>query len=103
MEELIEAGCEAGLSPAEAEDWTWGEILLLVQSRERALRRQYQALSVIAWHHALITAGAVCGRQPEAVYREFPFWEQEEQNRLAAQDYRAMMERLAGRGGEQRG
>lgn len=84
----------------ELEDWTQGEILLLVKSRQQALRQHYQALSVIAWQQAALTAGAVCGQQPEPVYRIFPFWEEEERQALTAERYRAMMERLAGRGGE---
>lgn len=84
----------------ELEDWTQGEILLLVRSRRTALRQHYQALSVIAWHQALLTAGAVCGTSPEPVYRVFPFWEEEERQALTVAGWRAMMERLAGKGGE---
>lgn len=95
----MEAGCAAGGSPVELWAWTWGEIVLLVNSRNRALRQHYQALSVIAWQQAVLTASVVCGGKAEPVYRLFPFWEEDERAALAQAGYRAMMERLAGRGG----
>lgn len=89
----------AGLTPGEIEDWSWGEVLLLVQCRQKALRQHYQSLSVIAWQQAVLAARVMGGDNPEPVYALFPFWEEEEQERLRLAGYRAMMERLAGRGG----
>ena len=88
----------AGGSPAEMEDWTWGEVLLLAQSWRKARRQHYQALSVIAWQQAMLGARAAAGESVEPVYRVFPFWEEEEVQALRLETYRAMMERLAGKG-----
>ena len=52
----MELGCAAGRSPLELEDWTWGETLMLVRSRQKAERQRYQALSVIGWESAVLTA-----------------------------------------------
>lgn len=85
-----------GGSPPELEDWTWGELLLFVRSRQKAERQRYQAQSVIAWESAVLTARCLAGEEVEPVYTAFPFWEEEERQTLRLAGYRAMMERLAG-------
>jgi hypothetical protein len=89
----------AGRSPAELEDWTWGEILMLAKSWQKAQRQHYQALSVIGWESAVLTARALAGEQIQPVYVCYPFWDEQEQKQLRLEGYRAMMQRLAG-GGE---
>ena len=88
-----------GLTPPELEEWTFGEVLLLVRCRRKARRLRQQERSVIAWQQALLTARALSGGTPEPVYELFPFWEEEEKAALRLESCRALMERLAGRGG----
>lgn len=74
--------------------------MLLVESWQEGQRQRYQALSVIAWETAVLTARCLAGETVEPVYQCFPFWEQAERDELRLAGYRAMMERLAG--GERR-
>ncbi len=95
LEELEHAACRAGKSPLELEDWSWGELLCWLEGREEERRQQLQALSVIAWRAARLTAGFLVGETPEPVYELFPFWREEEQKALRLARYRRMMEGLA--------
>lgn len=86
----------AGYAPQELEDWTWGEVVTAVSAFQKGERQRYQALSVIAWQEAVLTAKALAGEKIEAVYELFPFWEEEEKDQLRLERLRQMMERLAG-------
>ncbi|MGM9538080.1 MAG: hypothetical protein ACI3VN_07100 [Candidatus Onthomonas sp.] len=89
------AACRAGKSPPELENWSWGELLEWLEGREEERRQQLQALSIIAWRAARLTAGFLAGEPPEPVYELFPFWTEEEQKSLRLARYRRMMEGLA--------
>lgn len=85
----------------ELEDWTWGELISWLEGLEQRQRQQLQALSVIAWRAARLTAGFLAGETPEPVYELFPFWTEEEQKSLRLAHYRSLMEGLAA-GGEKK-
>lgn len=83
------------MRPAEAEDWTAGELLEAVrgaQDRDRAL---CQALSLIAYRQAGLLADLFSGRRPGEVYEVFPFWGEEEVRALQVEKYRRIMLRHA--------
>ena len=77
------------------EDWSWGELLCWLEGREEERRQQLQAISMIAWRAARLTAGFLVGETPEPVYELFPCWTEEEQKTLRLARYRRMMEGLA--------
>ncbi len=86
----------AGRSPVELEDWTWGELLVLIRAFQKGERQRYQSLSVIAWRGAIVTAQALAGEKVEAVYDLFPFWEENEKKQLRLERLKEQMSRIAG-------
>ena len=56
-----------------------------------------QALALVAYRHAVLTARALAGQSLPPVGEAFPFWTEEELLAARAEHYRSMMERLAGR------
>jgi hypothetical protein len=81
---------------------TWGEAVTAIQARRERERRRAQALSLIAWEQAALTARAVVSGSLPEVYECFPFWTQEECIQLRVEKYRAMLEGMAAgkRGGK---
>ncbi|MBQ3090006.1 MAG: hypothetical protein IJD21_05525 [Oscillospiraceae bacterium] len=55
-------------------------------------------MSLIAWQQAVTCARALAGEAVEPVYELFPFWEEEEKNKLRLEAIRQRMERMAGGG-----
>ena len=64
----------------EPEALTFGELAeLLTLSAERE-RRFLQALSMVAYRHAALTARALAGQDLPSLGEAFPFWTEEEMN-----------------------
>lgn len=86
-----------GLSLAEMEEMTWGELIFVIEARQEGMRRRAQERSLIAYRQAGLIAQAVAeGHLPE-IYDVFPFWSEEEIRGIKVERYRAVMERHAGR------
>lgn len=91
-EALLELAHEAGVSPRESGDWTWGELCAAVEGYHRRQRHREQMMAVTAYHHALLTARCGSGGTLPPVYELFPFWTEEEMDALRLQRYRQIME-----------
>lgn len=84
-------------SVAEPEELTFGELAGELELGAERERRFLQALALVAYRHAVLTARALAGQSLPPVGEAFPFWTEEELLAARAEHYRSMMERLAGR------
>ena len=84
-------------SVAEPEKLTFGELAGELELGAERERRFLQALALVAYRHAVLTARALAGQSLPPVGEAFPFWTEEELLAARAEHYRSMMERLAGR------
>ncbi len=80
--------CPEALTLAELE-----AALSLAGERER---RFFQHLSVLAYHHAVLTARALGGGQLPCVAEAFPFWTQKERDAAKLAQVRQRLERWSG-------
>ncbi len=94
----MEEGCLAGISPQEAEEWTWGETAAAVRAHRRRTRERGQMLSVIAARAAERAAQCLAGERLPPVYEHFPFWTEDEVRALEVERYRQIMQRHAAAG-----
>ena len=84
-------------SVAEPEELTFGELAGELELGAERERRFLQALALVAYRHAVLTARALAGQSLPPVGEAFPFWTEEELLAARTEHYRSMMERLAGR------
>lgn len=84
----------------EPDELTFGELAAELEIGAERERRFLQALALVAYRHAALTARALAGQRMPAVGEAFPFWSEEELRQARVEHYRSMMERLAGRGKE---
>ena len=82
---------------AEPEELTFGELAWELELGAERERRFLQALALVAYRHAVLTARALAGQSLPPVGEAFPFWTEEELLAARTEHYRSMMERLAGR------
>lgn len=83
------------------EELTFGEVRAALELAEERERRILQALAVIAYRHAALTAQALAGERLPPLGEAFPFWSEEELRQARLEHYRQVMERHAGRGGKE--
>lgn len=77
---------------------TCGEVVETILSRREGERRAAQRQSIIAYGEAGLFARALLGGKLPEVYEVFPFWEEEEVNRMKLEKYRRIMEAYAAGG-----
>lgn len=71
---------------------TWGEVIAYVDAYNERKRREYQNLSVIAKAEAYMTAVYLSGEGKNTdIYDVFPFWTQDEMDKLTVQKYKNML------------
>ena len=85
---------------AAPEELTFGELAAELEIGAERERRFLQALALVAYRHAALTARALAGQSLPSVGEAFPFWSEEELRQARVEHYRSMMERLTGRGKE---
>ena len=77
------------------EELTFGELAQVLELGAERERRFLQALSLVAYRHAALTARALAGRPLPPVGEAFPFWTQEELMEAKAEKCRQALERRA--------
>lgn len=84
------------------EELTFGELAEFLELGAERERRFLQALALVAYRHAALTARALAGRPLPPVGEAFPFWTGEELMAAKAEQCRRALERRAvRRGGEE--
>lgn len=76
------------------EELTFGELAQVLEIGAERERRFLQALSLVAYRHAALTAQALAGRTLPAIGEAFPFWT-EELRQAKLEHYRRIMQRHA--------
>ncbi|MCD8190550.1 MAG: hypothetical protein LUD78_10085 [Clostridiales bacterium] len=97
LDELVQEGEIAGLSPWEVEELTWGEVARAVRAHGERERRVAQRQAVIAWQQAGLIAQALTEGKLDEVYEVFPYWNEEEIRQRKVEKYRRMLERHVGK------
>ena len=87
-----------GLLPAQVEELTWGEAMMVLEQRQERERLREQRLAVIAHAQAALTARCVLEGSIGEAYEYFPFWTEEETRALKVEKYRELLEKMAGSG-----
>ena len=77
------------MSPLESGEWTWGELLGVVEADQERQRRLLQNQALIAWGQAAVLCRHLAGEKQLPIYEVFHFWN----------EYRHRMERMAAKGG----
>ena len=95
--EALAWGC--GVSPLESREWTWGELLGVVEADQERQRRLLQNQALIAWGQAAVLCRHLAGEKQLPIYEVFPFWTTDEVNEMRLNEYRRRMERMAAKGG----
>ena len=95
--EALAWGC--GVSPLESREWTWGELLGVVEADQERQRRLLQNQALIAWGQAAVLGRHLAGEKQLPIYEVFPFWTTDEVNEMRLNEYRRRMERMAAKGG----
>ena len=95
--EALAWGC--GVSPLESGEWTWGELLGVVEAAQERQRRLLQNQALIAWGQAAVLCRHLAGEKQLPIYEVFPFWTTDEVNEMRLNEYRRRMERMAAKGG----
>ena len=70
------------MSPLESGEWTWGELLKVVEADQERQRRLLQNQALIAWGQAAVLCRHLAG-----------------ENEMRLNEYRRRMERMAAKGG----
>jgi hypothetical protein len=77
------------------EELTLGELAQVLEIGAERERRFLQALSLVAYRHAALTAQALAGQTLPAIGEAFPFWTEEELRQAKLEHYRRIMQRHA--------
>lgn len=89
---------QARVLGAEApEEMTFGEVMETLEVGAERERRLLQALALVAYRHAVLTARALAGQPLPPIGEAFPFWTEEELTAAKLAHYRQIMERHAAR------
>lgn len=83
------------------EELTFGELAETLELGAERERRFLQALALVAYRHAALTARALAGRALPEVGEAFPFWTEEELRQARLEHCRQVMERHAARRGRE--
>lgn len=97
---MISEALVAGITYFEIFEYTFGELIEIVNAHNEKIRRQNKTLSVIAMNHARLLTAYVAGKGGDLEVQDvFPFWTADEKKELMLQKYMNIMREQVAKGG----